>query len=71
MIGMVAGQVLNLFMLVQPALVGEQPIVGLWELGPIAGALGLFLWLTLRGLSQAALVPHRDPHLAESLAHHC
>jgi len=68
---MIAGQALNLFMLVQPALLGPDPAIGLWELGPIAGALGLSLWLTLRGLSQAALVPYPDPHLAESLAHHC
>jgi hypothetical protein len=68
---MLAGQAVHLYMLVGPGVVGASPVVGLWEIGPVVGALGLFFWLTLRGLSHAPLVPSRDPDLAASLGHHC
>ena len=68
---MLAGQVLNLYVLVAPTLLPEGPVIGPWELGPIVGAFCLFLLLTLRGLSQAPLVPERDPLLSESLQHRC
>jgi hypothetical protein len=68
---MLAGQAVHLFMLVGPGIAGERPVVGLWEIGPVIGALGLFFWLTLRGLARAPLVPHRDPDLEASLSHHC
>lgn len=67
---MLAGQALNLFILVEPSLQGDQPVVGAWEIGPVVGALCLFAWLVLRGLAQAPLVPSKDPTLAESLGHH-
>jgi hypothetical protein len=66
---MLLGQALNLYMLVQPGLQGARPLVGPFEIGPLVGAVALFVWLTLRALSQAPLVPVRDPHLTESLAH--
>jgi len=66
-----AGQAVNLYMLIEPALMSEGPKLGLWELGPLVGVLCLFLWLTLRALGQAALVPVGDPHLQESVGHHC
>lgn len=62
---MLAGHALQLFMLIEPPLMRDGPVLGLWELGPFAGALALFFWLTLRGLSQAPLVPQNDPHLVE------
>jgi hypothetical protein len=68
---MLLGQALNLYMLVEPGLLEEGPALGLWELGPIVGALCLFFWLTLRALADAPLVPLRDPYLADSLQHHC
>lgn len=68
---MLLGQALNLYMLVQPALMTDGPTLGLWEIGPVVGLLCLFLWLTLRALSEAPLVPLRDPTLEESLKHHC
>jgi hypothetical protein len=68
---MIAGQVVQLFLLVQPGLHFEDPALTAWTLGPPLGALCLFLWLTLRSLGQAPLVPARDPALPESLSHHC
>jgi len=66
---MLAGQALNLYMLVEPALMKEGPVLGLWELGPLIGALGLFFYLTLRGLSKFPLVPADDPGRAERIPH--
>ena len=54
---MIAGQALNLYMLVVPPILPDGPALGLWDLGPLLGALALFLWLTLRGLTRASLVP--------------
>jgi hypothetical protein len=68
---MLAGQAVNLYMLVVPGVAGPRPVVGLWEIGPVVGAIGLFFWLTLRGLTRAPLVPVRDPDLRASLSHHC
>ncbi len=68
---MLVGHAVQSFMLISPALMGERVAFGIWELGPIAGALALFFWITLRGLARAPIVPLRDPHLAESIAHHC
>ncbi len=65
------GQALNLYIQVAPPLMGAEPVYGLWEFGPVLGAIALFFWCTLRGLSQAPLVPTGDPHLQESLHYHC
>jgi hypothetical protein len=69
-----AGQAVNLYMLIEPALMDGGPQLGLWEIGPLVGALclslWLFLWLTLRSLCAAPLVPLGDPHLDESMHHH-
>jgi len=42
---------------------------GLIELGTMVGFLGLFLFVTLRALTKAALIPKNDPMLEESLHH--
>lgn len=68
---LIAGQALNLYMLIEPALMGSTPVLGMWELGPLVGAPCLFLWLTLRALGRAALVPVGDPGLEKSVRHHC
>jgi len=68
---MLVGQALNLYLLVAPGLQGEVPQVGLWEIGPVVGAVAFFFWATLRGLTRASLVPEKDPHLVESLHYHC
>jgi len=56
---MLVGQWLHLYLLVAPALMGERPLVGIWELAPGIGALALFLYLVLRGLARQPL--YRSP----------
>ncbi len=68
---MLAGQALQVYMLVAPPLMEGGPALGLWEIGPLMGALALVFWVTLRALGQAPLVPCADPHLEASLHHHC
>lgn len=43
---------------------------GLLEIGVMLGFLALFIFLVLRHLSAAPLVPEKDPYLGESLHHH-
>jgi hypothetical protein len=68
---MLVGQALNLSIQIEPPLVGAAPSYGLWEVGPVVGALALFFWCTLRGLTQAPVVVLGDRHLQESLDYHC
>lgn len=53
---MLAGQALNLYIQIVPPLAGPEPVFGLWELGPVVGAIAFFFWCTLRGLSRAPVV---------------
>ncbi len=68
---MLIGQGVNLFMLVEPGLMGSMPVIGLWELAPVIGAFALFFYLTLRSLANAPLAPWKDPHFDESMHYHC
>ncbi len=61
------GRWLDLYIMVMPATFGEEPTLGLWEIGPMIGALALFFWLVFRALGKQALVPIKDPYLSESL----
>lgn len=51
-----AGHVLDLFVMIAPPLQGARIHMGLWELGPLIGALALFGWILLRTLSRGPLV---------------
>ena len=51
------GHLLDLFVMIAPPLMGGTLAFGLWELGPVAGALALFTWLFLRALARKPLVP--------------
>lgn len=42
---------------------------GLLDIGTMLGFLGLFLFVALRSLAKAPLVPARDPYIQESLHH--
>ena len=64
------GHALDLYLQVGPPLLGEHPLVGLWELLPVVGAVALFGLVTLRALERAPAVPLRDPRLVESRAYH-
>lgn len=48
------GHALDLFIMIAPPLMGGTPHIGVWELGPLAGALGLFGWIMVRRLSRGA-----------------
>jgi len=61
------GHWLDLFIMVMPAKFGQQPVFGIWELGPIVGMLALFFYAAHRLLRKARLFPVNDPYLVESL----
>ena len=60
---LLAGRLLDVYLLVEPPILGEAAL-GPWEIGPVAGALALYLRATLRALGAAPPVPARDPELA-------
>ena len=68
---MLAGQALNMFLLIGPSQIGAHPHFSLFEVVPLIGAGALFFLLVLRGLAAAPLVPHKDANLEESLRYHC
>jgi hypothetical protein len=51
------GHALDLYIMIAPPIVGSELRLGLWELGPVIGAVALFGWILLRALSRRALVP--------------
>lgn len=64
------GRWLDLYLMVLPPFAGSRPVLGIWELGMMAGAAGLFGWLFFQTLRKAPLVPIKDPYFLESLHHH-
>jgi len=67
---LLAGRWLNLYLMIQPVFEPSAPVLGIWEIAPIAGAVALFVMFLRRGLGAAELVPRGDPYLEESLEHH-
>ncbi|OFV96611.1 MAG: hypothetical protein A3F68_11170 [Acidobacteria bacterium RIFCSPLOWO2_12_FULL_54_10] len=65
-----AGRWVDLYLMIFPALHGQTPVFGLWEIGSIVGACGLLLFFFQRALGQASLVPLNDPRLQDSLHYH-
>lgn len=63
----VAGRCLDLYLMILPPFAGAQPVLGIWEVGLMAGAAALFGILFFRVLRNASLVPLQDPYLVESL----
>ncbi|MEE8348671.1 MAG: hypothetical protein V3R94_03810 [Acidobacteriota bacterium] len=61
------GRWLDLYIMVMPATFGAEPLLGIWEIGPMVGVLALFFWIVFRALGKRKLVPTRDPYLCESL----
>ncbi|MEM8909296.1 MAG: hypothetical protein AAGD05_15730, partial [Bacteroidota bacterium] len=45
-------------------------IPGLLEIGTMLGFLAFFLFFVFNRMSQASLVPEKDPYIGESLHHH-
>jgi len=64
------GSALDLYVQVGPPLMGPDPVLGLWEIGPVVGAVALFFLITLRALSRGSAVPQNHPYLEDSLTYH-
>ena len=65
-----AGRVLDVYLMVAPPLQGARPLAGIWEIGVLAGAAGALVLAFYRGIREAAPVPLNDPYLEESLHYH-
>ena len=50
------GHAFDLYVMIAPPILGNQPSLGLWELGPLVGALAFFGWIFLRGLSRHPVI---------------
>jgi hypothetical protein len=61
------GHWIDLFWMILPSFMHTQPLFNVWEVAPIAAALALVLFLTLRNFSLHTIVPVNDPMLVESL----
>ena len=70
--GMIAMQILDLFVVVMPALKKTGFGFGdvIYAICPLVGIGGILAWLFLRKLSDGALFPTRDPRLALSINLH-
>ena len=64
------GRWVDLYLMVAPPFAGENPVFGVWEVGIMAGAAGLFFLAAFRALRRAPAVPLGDPYLEESLSYH-
>jgi hypothetical protein len=67
---LLAGRWLDLYLMIMPPFSGGKPQIGIWEIGLVAGLVGVFGLGFLAALRRAPLVPVRDPYLAESLHYH-
>jgi hypothetical protein len=65
-----AGRVLDVYLLVAPPLVGSRPAFGIGAAGALAVAAGIVVLAFYRGIREAAPVPLNDPYLEESLHYH-
>ena len=63
------GRWLDLFLAISPAVMGIKPAFGVWEFGPMMGAVGLCGLAFFRMLRRAKPVPINDPGLEASLQH--
>lgn len=64
------GRWVDLYLMVLPPVAGENPVFGVWEVGMMLGAAGLFFLAVFRALGRAPVVPVKDPYLTESLVYH-
>ena len=65
-----AGRILDVYLMIGPPLQGARPMLGIWEAGALAGAAAALVLTFYRGMRQAAPVPLNDPYLEESLHYH-
>jgi uncharacterized membrane protein YedE/YeeE len=67
---LLVGRWLDLYLMIMPSFSAGKPHVGIWELGLVAGLIGVFGLGLFAALRRAPLIPVRDPYLAESLHYH-
>jgi hypothetical protein len=65
-----AGRVLDVYLLIAPPLVGSRPAIGIGTIGALSGAAAIVVLAFYRGIRGAAPVPLNDPYLEESLHYH-
>jgi hypothetical protein len=65
-----AGRVLDVYLLIAPPLVGPRPAFGIGTAGALAVAAGVLILAFYRGFRDADPVPLNDPYLEESLHYH-
>lgn len=66
----ILGHWIDVYVMVMPGIVGTNKFPGFIEFGTMIGYLGVFIFVTLKELSKASLVPKNHPMLQESLHHH-
>ena len=59
----------DLYLMIMPGAMGENPGIGLVEVGFFALFAGVFIFTVFNSLSKANLVPTKHPYLEESLNH--
>lgn len=64
------GRGIDLFWMIMPPSMQSEPVMGIWEIAPVAGVVAAFFLLTFRSLAKGNLLPIRDPMLEESLHLH-
>ncbi len=64
------GHWLDLFVMINPTVMADGPVLGLWEIAPLMVALPWVVLATFKALGGRNLVPEGDPYLVESLHHH-
>lgn len=65
-----AGRVLDVYLLIAPPLAGAKPVAGIWEAGALGGAAAVLILAFYYGIRGASPVPLNDPYLQESLHYH-
>ena len=65
-----AGQYINLFVMVMPGTVGASWFIGLPEIGSILFFFGLFVFVVFTALTKAPLLAKRNPFMKESKNYH-
>ncbi len=65
-----AGRLVDLYLMIYPPVAGETPTLGFWEIGPVAAAGAIFVLAFARSFRSRLPVPLADPRLTESLHYH-
>ena len=67
---LLVGRWLDFYLGINPVFQPEAPLLGIWELAPVAFGVALFLIVFRRALGSTQLLPTGDAYYEESLHHH-